>query len=191
MKLLKSNSENEVVKYPYSLGELRKEYPNVSFPSSPTAEDLAPFDCFIVKEKNPPINYDRITKSLVSSVHLFQGKWVQRWTITDATPEDVALRTEEQLRKLDYKGFWKTFTRSASYAALKAAAAVDLGANVLATELISVFADAKSKNLDAEAMALGVTAALSAVQGIDEELGHETETMLAAYDLDAFVQQQG
>ncbi len=183
MKLLKSNSENEVVKYPYSLGELRKEYPNVSFPNPLTKEALAAYNCFIVTEKKPPTDYNKVTKNITSSIHLVKGKWIQRWTIADATPENIALRTEEQLRRLDYKGFWKAFTRTAAYTALKTAASTDLSANVLATELISVFADAKAGNLDAEAMQAGVNETLVSLRSINETLATETEELLTFYKI--------
>lgn len=101
--------------------------------------------------------------------------------------EEVAEQEEFDKTRLDYKGFWRAFTRSSSYAALKNAAKVDLAANVLATELISVFSDAKTGNLDQESMQAGVGEALVALQTIDPALATETEGLLADHGLDVYI----
>lgn len=110
-------------------------------------------------------------------------------TFTEVPLSAEELAKEEELAnaKLDYRGFWRTFTRSSSYAALKGAAKVDLAANVLATELISVFSDAKTGNLDQDAMRAGIGEALAALQTIDPALVVETEELLADYDLDVYI----
>ena len=186
MKLLKSNSQNEVVKYPYSFSELRGEYPNVSFPQPFSQEALTPFNCFIVTETKPPTDYDYTLFDPVSDVSLVDGVWTVVWSLVAVTEEETARRVEKGLKKLNYAGFWKVFVRSTSYGALKAAASTDLAANVLATELISIFSDAKVGNLDAEVMTVGISETLTALQSIDPALAIETETLLAAYGLDVF-----
>lgn len=184
MKLVKSNSKNELVQYPYSLGELRKEHPNVSFPLPLKAEDLASFNCFIVTEARPSVVYDKTAYDLVSSASLINGAWSEQWSLSEVDEEEKAERKKAELRNLDYKGFWRDFTRTASYAALKTAASSDLSANVLATELISVFSDAKAGNLDAEAMRTGIDETLSTLKSIDKNLATETEKLLASYGID-------
>ena len=62
-----------------------------------------------------------------------------------------------------------------------------MAANVLATELISVFSDAKTGNLDQEAMQVGIDEALAALQGIDPVLVTETEGLLTTYGLDVYL----
>lgn len=183
MKLLKSNSKNELVQYPYSLGELRREHPNVSFPLPLKAEDLASFDCFIVTETKPSVVYDKTAYDLISSASLIDGAWSEQWSLSEVEEEEKIERQKARLINLNYKGFWKDFTRTASYAALKTAASSDLSANVLATELISVFSDAKTGNLDAEAMQVGIEETLSALRSISQTLATETEELLASYEI--------
>lgn len=187
MKLVKTNESNELLQYPFSLAELRKEFPSVSFPSVPTSEDLAPFNCFIVRETAPPANLSKLTHDLVPHVTFSNEEWVETWSLEPVSEEEASRRNEAHVKGLDYKGFWKAFIRSNSYSALKAAAGVDLAANVLATELISVFSDAKTGNLDQEAMQIGINEALTALQGIDPALVTETEGLLTAYDLDVYL----
>jgi hypothetical protein len=187
MKLVKTNENNELLQYPFSLAELRKEFPSVSFPSAPTSEDLAPFDCFIVREAPPPASLSKLTHDLVAHVIFSNEEWVESWNLEPVSEEEAARRAEVHVKGLDYKGFWKAFIRSNSYSALKAAAGVDLAANVLATELISVFSDAKTGNLDQEAMQAGVSEALAALQGIDPALVTETEELLTAHGLDVYL----
>ena len=186
MKLVKTDGHSQLLEYPYSISSLQNDHPTVSFPSPLTQDDLTAFNCFIVTETKPSIEYDSTAYDLKSVASLINGAWVEQWSLVAVTEEETVRRTYEQLRKLDYRGFWKEFTRSASYAALKTAALTDLTSNVLATELISVFADAKAGNLDSEAMALGINEALTALQSIDPALVVETETLLAAYGLDVF-----
>lgn len=187
MKLIKTNENSELLEYPYSISSLKKDHPTVSFPSPLTQDDLTAFDCFIVTETKPSIQYDSTLYDLESVASLINGTWVEQWSLVAVTEEETAQRVSRQLKRLDYRGFWKEFTRSASYAALKTAASTDLASNVLATELISVFADAKANNLDEEAMALGVNEALAALEASSPALATETETLLASYGLDVFI----
>lgn len=187
MKLLKSNSQNEVVKYPYSFSELRGDYPNVSFPQPLSQEALTPFNCFIVTETKPRADYDHTLFDSVSDVSLVDSVWTVVWSLVAVTEEETTRRVEEDLKRLNYAGFWKDYVRSTSYGALKAAASTDLAANVLATELISIFSDAKVGNLDIEVMTIGISDTLTSLQSIDPALVVETETLLAAYGLDVFI----
>lgn len=196
MKLVKTNADNELLQYPFSVAELRKEYPSVSFPAPLTQGDLEAigydgnekvFNYYIVTETKPPINASKLTHDQVPSV-VPQGEgWVEVWSLVAVSEEEAAIRAETHLRRLDYKGFWKAFVRSSSYSALKSAATVDLSANVLATELISVFSDAKSGNVDAEAMQVGISEAVTALEAIDPALKAGTEALLTEYGLDAYL----
>ena len=187
MKLIKTDEDNQLLEYPYSVSSLKKDHPTVSFPSPLTQDDLTAFNCFIVTETKPSIEYDSTAYDLESVASLINGAWVEQWSLVAVTEEETVRRVYKQLTKLDYRGFWKEFTRSASYAALKTAASTDLTSNVLATELISVFADAKAGNLDEEAMALGVNEALAALEANSSALVTETETLLTSYGLDVFI----
>lgn len=181
--IAKTDSESELIEYPYTVAQLKKENPRVSFPSLITQEVLTSFNCFIVKEARPSVVYDETAYDLVSGVSLIDETWTEKWSLREVDEEEKVVRIESKLLKLDYRGFWKAFTRTSSYMALRAAASTDLTINVLATELISVFADAKAGNLDAEAMETGVDQTLSALRVIDQMLATETEELLSNYKI--------
>lgn len=97
-----------VKKYPYSIGELRKDNPNTSFPSQISPDTLAEYGVVtIVFTSQPEIDY---TKNVAEGVPaLTDGRWKQTWIVTDATPEEIAEREaqkaaeNEQLRAGAYR----------------------------------------------------------------------------------------
>jgi hypothetical protein len=186
MFYVKLDSDGNLERYPYTLTDLRRDNPRTSFPKIITEEMAAGFNCVPAVPAAAPA--DDYTKNYERSVFNDAGTWREEWIETDATAEEITDRRAAQLEGLDYAAFWKEFTRSASYAALKSAATTDLSANVLATELIGVFSDAKTNNLDSEAMTLGVNQAVAALQVIDDALVTETEALLTAYGLNVYLQ---
>ena len=187
MKLIKTNENNEPLQYPFSLAELRREFPSVSFPSVPTSEDLEPFNCFIVKETVPFNNASEFTHDLVSNAVFVNEEWIETWSLEPVLEEEAARRVDVYVKGLDYKGFWKAFVRSDSYTNLKTAASTDLASNVLATELISIFSDAKTGNLDVESMQVGINASLAKLETIDPVLKRDTEELLRSYKMDYYL----
>lgn len=90
---LLSDASNTVVQYPYSLGELRRDNPNVSFPSNPTLETLADYFMFPVQETTPP-TYDRLSQDLTEQLPIYSGEgWVQQWLVSGVSEEEIASRT--------------------------------------------------------------------------------------------------
>lgn len=78
-----------VEKYPYSIGELRKANPNVSFPKNPSNETLAGWDVYPVVSTAEP-SYDIATQRVVwGTPALLNGQWTHTW-------ETIALSAEEQ-----------------------------------------------------------------------------------------------
>ena len=187
MKLAKVNEANELQQYPCSLYQVRQEFPNVSFPSEITQETLTPYGYVIVKEAKNSVSYDETRYDLTFSAQSFEGEWFETWDRVAVSAEETEKRVAEKLVNVDYKGFWKAFVRSNSYSSLKAAAGTDLSTNVLATELISIFSDAKAKNVDVESMQAGVSATLSALETIDPALKTETEGLLTSHGLDYYL----
>jgi hypothetical protein len=82
--------------FPYSIGDLRRDNPNTSFPRNPSNALLADWSVFPVINQEPPSinpatqNLNQINPTLVD------GQWLQTWQITDATPEQIAERTESK-----------------------------------------------------------------------------------------------
>lgn len=82
-------------RYPYSVADLKKDNPNVSFPE-PLADDvLATWDVFPVQLVNPI--YDSATQNVTELEPILQnGKWLQAWDVTEASPGEIAERTATQ-----------------------------------------------------------------------------------------------
>ena len=67
-----------------------------------------------------------------------------RYSVLDLAPQEIeARRIAKAKAAADYRGFWKALLSSPVYQTLRMAAAADLGANMLVTELIAALADAK------------------------------------------------
>lgn len=78
-----------VEKYPYSIGELRKDNKNVSFPAKPSNETLAEWGVYPVVSTAEP-SYDIATQRVIwGTPALVNGEWTHTW-------ETIALSAEEQ-----------------------------------------------------------------------------------------------
>lgn len=81
-----------VAQYPYSFSQLRRDHPDVSFPSAPSDETLALLGVFKVHPSARPA-HDVITENVVEAAPvLANGQWVQGWAIEPATAEEIARR---------------------------------------------------------------------------------------------------
>jgi len=79
--------------FPYSIGDLRRDNPNTSFPVDPTEQTLAEWNVFPVTDKPTPA-YNPATQNCNQiDPTLIDGKWVMTWVVTPATPEQIAERT--------------------------------------------------------------------------------------------------
>jgi hypothetical protein len=84
-----------VEKYPYSLGMLRQNNPDTSFPQEPSDELLASWGVYTVVGTNKP-SVDH-TKNVAEGVpELVDGQWMQVWLVTDASASEVEQRTSDQ-----------------------------------------------------------------------------------------------
>lgn len=89
---------NQVSKYPYSLREFVLNNPNVSLPQEPTTSQLNEVGLYNVTSVPTPIS--DYTKTVTESTPtLVSGIWTQNWTVTDATPAEIAQREAEAKAK--------------------------------------------------------------------------------------------
>jgi hypothetical protein len=103
---------NQVVeKYPYTLGDLRKSYPNTSFPKNPLPESLAEFGVYPVQRVEEP-SIDPLTQNVFERTPvLIGGKWTQVFEVVQASAEEIEERkanknNEIRERRLEeYKRF--------------------------------------------------------------------------------------
>jgi hypothetical protein len=88
--------KTKVVKYPYSLVELRKDNPNTSFPDTLSENNLAEWHVLPVIPQNPPA-YDLATENLNEIDPTYgRNQWQQAWSVTKASSEEIAERLEQQ-----------------------------------------------------------------------------------------------
>lgn len=81
-----------VAQHPYSFAQLRRDHPDVSFPSAPSDEVLARFGVFKVHPSARPA-HDPDTQNVTEAAPtLVNGQWVQGWVIEPATAEQIAAR---------------------------------------------------------------------------------------------------
>jgi hypothetical protein len=90
-----------IEKYPYSISELRKENPNVSFPKNISAEILASFNIYeVVAVTAPQSTYTNNVSE--GEPQLIDGNWTQVWNVTDKPIEEVNA-IHEELRANAYR----------------------------------------------------------------------------------------
>lgn len=76
--------------YPYSVGQLRRDNPQTSFPKRIPDEMLADWDVYPVTYEDVPDIDDRTQGLEQNSVPAqVNGAWTVGWTITDKTEEEV------------------------------------------------------------------------------------------------------
>jgi hypothetical protein len=88
---------NQIVKtYPYSIGDLRRDNSNTSFPRNPSDEMLAAWDVFPVKD-DPAPTFDEATENCnQTNPTLVNNEWVMTWEVTPASVEEIAERLERK-----------------------------------------------------------------------------------------------
>jgi len=100
-----------VEKYPYTLGNLRKDNPHTSFPRNPSNETLEDWNVYPVARVERP-EIDPIAQNVTELTPVFvNGQWTQVWQVSDATPEEIAERKAQknesikQARSEEYKNY--------------------------------------------------------------------------------------
>ena len=91
--------DGAVAKYPYTIGNLRRDNPNTSFPKRPSDEMLAEWGMQpVTRTDRPDVDH---TKNVTEGTPMLNGDaWTQVWEVTDATTEEIAARTEDQARSV-------------------------------------------------------------------------------------------
>lgn len=82
-----------IEKYPYTIGELRRDNPQTSFPSSISQSLLDEYGLVhVVVVSKPQADH---TKNVVEQNPVFDGsQWNQSWVVQDATAEEIQQRTD-------------------------------------------------------------------------------------------------
>ena len=91
MLLIKATGST-VEQYPYSIGLLRKENPNTSFPKQVSASDMASFNVYPVTEVTPTVaDTQKLVK--VWTPTLSGDDWILDHQAVDLTDEEIAEAT--------------------------------------------------------------------------------------------------
>ena len=88
-------TNDQIDQYPYTVGNLRRDNPNTSFPKRVSDEMLADWGVYPVAKADMP-NVDHTQNLTEGQPALVDGQWQQTWVITDATPEEVSQRAAQQ-----------------------------------------------------------------------------------------------
>ena len=72
-----TNDEAEI----YSIGHLRRDNPNVSFPRNPSNELLAKWDVYPLEVKPEPSKDDLTETTAIRDPELVDGKWIRDWDV--------------------------------------------------------------------------------------------------------------
>ena len=76
--------------YPYSVGKLRRDNPNTSFPKRVSDALLASYDVFPVSFTRPPQINERTQKTVQEQQPtLVDGVWTVGWSVVDKTQDEV------------------------------------------------------------------------------------------------------
>jgi hypothetical protein len=92
MKLLRVI--NDVLIYPYSESDLRKDFPNTSFPQSITPATLLDFGVYQVNYTTKPD--EPLKKVYEGEPVLVNGEYFEDWIVEDCTAEEIQIRTDRQ-----------------------------------------------------------------------------------------------
>lgn len=110
---------NQIVeKFPYSIGDLRKDNPQTSFPKNPSEATLASYNVFPVVSTS--VAYDPTTEvAIQEGCHFNQAenRWETSWIVRDLTPEEVSSRLQDLQDSIanDTQAHLDTFARTRNY----------------------------------------------------------------------------
>lgn len=113
----------------YTIGQLRRDNPHVSFPKTVSDEVLANYGVFPYTRQEQP-TYDRRTQKLVEGgFSEVDDQWVKTWTVADKSPEEIqkydllmsaVVKEEAQRRILEVLPEWRQRNLTARAAELAA-----------------------------------------------------------------------
>ena len=93
MAYILTDGGSAVLSYPYNIGLLRRDNPNVSFPASPTNAQLAEWNVYAVTPTAQPTVHlinENLTELTPTGSN---ASWTQVWRVDPATPREIEDRT--------------------------------------------------------------------------------------------------
>lgn len=84
---------NAVAQYPYTVTDLRRAHPNVSFPVKPSDAALLEFGLHRVHPTAPPSTPEH--RVVVEDAPVLQnGQWTQTWVVRDRTADETQAQSD-------------------------------------------------------------------------------------------------
>ena len=103
---VKLTSGNEAEQYPYTLGDLRRDNKNVSFPRQVDADTLAMYRVYPVVVADRP-TYDAITQKIAQGTPtLIDGVWTVAWIVSNLPADDAARNVRNHRNNLLEESDW-------------------------------------------------------------------------------------
>lgn len=92
----------KVEKFPYSVGELKQDNPQTSFPRDPSIETLASYNVFPVVSTGA--QYDSTTQVATPegcAYNVDRQRWETTWTVRDKTADELAADEAERIARIE------------------------------------------------------------------------------------------
>lgn len=89
-------TDGQVEKFPYSIGQLRRDNPNTSFPKTVPDAILEGYGVYkVVWDERPAFDAKTQKASIDDAPQMINGQWVLGWTVHTLTPEEKATQDAE------------------------------------------------------------------------------------------------
>lgn len=96
---------DNVARYPYDIGTIRYDNPNISFPEDLSKLDLAAYGVYKVQQTSQPV-YDSKTHRPISNVEKIDGVWTEVWQIIEQKLEQATGNVKNYRRNLLQETDW-------------------------------------------------------------------------------------
>jgi hypothetical protein len=106
---VKLTASGQPSQYPYTLGNLRRENSQTSFPKHITNELLAEYNVYPVQTSAAP-DFDSKTHSVKQSVDLVDGVWTQVWLVVQIDEPAASNNVRAHRNKLISDTDWMALT---------------------------------------------------------------------------------
>ncbi len=103
---------NGSVQFPYTIGQLRKDNPNTSFPAYITEATLANYSVFPVTEVAAPVVDPLTQRHEQTTPAQVDGKWTQAWQVIDLPEEKAAANVRAKRNQLLTDSDWTQLSDS-------------------------------------------------------------------------------
>jgi hypothetical protein len=93
--------DGSIVRYPYTLTDLRLANPHISFATVPDDETLESHGLVQVGFSSQPVaSYQQVVEEGLPVFNQELNLWQQVWTVRDLTPEELQQRTDSQAQNV-------------------------------------------------------------------------------------------